>query len=108
MRALSCQIVIATFCAVSFVVAGLWTWQHQLAISLAFAPLGHESQTVSRLTGWGALWAVAAGQFLFLHLVADEARPQAPASVRWSIKAAVIALFWLALVGIGYRCWVLA
>ena len=108
MRALSCQIVIGMCCAAAFMLAGLWIWYHQQSIFRVASALGYQSQAVNHLIRLSAVWALAAGQFLFLYLVADELRPQAPAQVRWFIKAVVMAIFWLALIGVGYTCWTLA
>jgi hypothetical protein len=68
--------------AIAMLWAGLWLWRQGI---------------LGSLTAAGALFFIAAGQFVFMVLVADDLCPQAHAAITGFGKAFAGALTWLAL-----------
>jgi len=88
--------------ATGLVLLGLFAWKAQADVYRLKEFVDADVGLLVKLVKAVAFWFIAAGEFLFIVLVAEPAVPRCPANVSVFFKTVAGALFWLALAAIGF------
>lgn len=91
------RLVLGCIWAGALLLIGLWLWD------MPIKDTGPGTADLARLVRCGAVWAIAASQFVFMVFVADALFPRAPRSLTSFLKLVTGMLVWLTL---GYGVWV--
>lgn len=98
--------------SVALVLTGLWMWQHQAAMKHIYLAAGVRVPYLNDLARAGAFWLIAAGEFVFLVVVAGALEGacscKALPELRVFVKTFVGAAFYLSLSWLVYLLFTMA
>lgn len=97
--------IIVTLWAAALVLIGIAALDCQLMAWRLYASGVRDWTAQDKLIGWVAVCGMAAGQLMFLTVVADRLCPRAHWQVRWGLKTLALVVSCVAAIGIGYECW---
>lgn len=93
--------------ALALVLVGVWTWRHQSIVTQTISLPDHQAASLEQLVRVAAVWLVMAGQFVFVVIVADAAKPNTSPQWRAFFRSFFGSGFYLSLFWIAYLLFIL-